>query len=128
MGMVGGGRDAFIGKVHRMAARLDGEIELVAGAFSSNPEKAKRSGEDLFLKPERVYADYQTMLQTESRLPPGDRIDFVSIVTPNNLHYPVAKVFLEAGFNVVCDKPMAFDLKEAVALRDLSSDLVRSLR
>lgn len=119
MGMVGGGRDAFIGKVHRMAARLDGEIELVAGAFSSNPEKAKRSGEDLFLKPERVYADYQTMLQTESQLPPGDRIDFVSIVTPNNLHYPVAKVFLEAGFNVVCDKPMAFDLKEAVALRDL---------
>ena len=119
MGMVGGGRDAFIGKVHRMAARLDGEIELVAGAFSSNPEKAKRSGQDLFLKPERVYADYQTMLQTESQLPPGDRIDFVSIVTPNNLHYPVAKVFLEAGFNVVCDKPMAFDLKEAVALRDL---------
>ena len=119
MGMVGGGRDAFIGKVHRMAARLDGEIELVAGAFSSNPEKAKRSGEDLFLKPERVYADYQTMLQTESQLPPGDRIDFVSIVTPNNLHYAVAKVFLEAGFNVVCDKPMAFDLKEAVALRDL---------
>ena len=119
MGMVGGGRDAFIGNVHRMAARLDGEIELVAGAFSSDPEKAKRSGEDFFLNPERIYPDYHTMVQTESQLPTGDRIDFVCIVTPNNLHYPIAKAFLEAGFNVVCDKPMTFDLKEAVALREL---------
>jgi predicted dehydrogenase len=110
MGMVGGGRDAFIGGVHRMAARLDGEIELVAGAFSSDPEKAKRSGEDLSLESERVYRDYQTMVETEARLPVGKRIDFVSIVTPNHLHFPVAKLFLEAGFNVVCDKPMTFDL------------------
>jgi predicted dehydrogenase len=119
MGMVGGGRDAFIGNVHRMAARLDGEIELVAGAFSSNPEKAKRSGEDFFLDPWRVYPDYQTMAQAETRLPAGQRIDFVSVVTPNHLHFPVATAFLEAGFNVVCDKPMTFDLKEALTLRDL---------
>ena len=119
MGMVGGGRDALIGNVHRMAARLDGGIELVAGAFSSDPGKARRSGEDLFLDPRRVYPDYQTMAQAESKLPAGHRIDFVSVVTPNHLHYPVAKVFLEAGLNVVCDKPLAFDLKEALALRDL---------
>jgi len=119
MGMVGGGRDAFIGGVHRMAARLDGEIELVAGAFSSDPEKGKRSGEDLSLESERVYRDYQTMVETEARLPVGKRIDFVSIVTPNHLHFPIAKLFLEAGFNVVCDKPMTFDLGEALALRDL---------
>jgi len=115
--MVGGGRDAFIGGVHRMAARLDGEIELVAGAFSSDPEKAKRSGEDLSLESERVYRDYQTMVETEARLPVGKRIDFVSIVTPNHLHFPVAKLFLDAGFNVVC--PMTFDLGEALALHDL---------
>jgi predicted dehydrogenase len=119
MGMVGGGRDAFIGGVHRMAARLDGEIELVAGAFSSDPEKSKRSGEDLSLESDRVYRDYQTMVETEARLPVGKRIDFVSIVTPNHLHFPIAKLFLEAGFNVVCDKPMTFDLGEALALRDL---------
>ena len=119
MGMVGGGREALIGNVHRMAVRLDGGIELVAGAFSSDPEKARRSGEDLFLDPQRVYPDYQTMVQAESKLPAGHRIDFVSVVTPNHLHYPVAKAFLEAGFNVVCDKPLAFDLKEALALRDL---------
>jgi len=117
--MVGGGRDAFIGGVHRMAARLDGEIELVAGAFSSDPEKGKRSGEDLSLESESVYRDYQTMVETEARLPVGKRIDFVSIVTPNHLHFPIAKLFLEAGFNVVCDKPMTFDLGEALALRDL---------
>ena len=108
-----------MGGVHRMAARLDGEIELVAGAFSSDPEKAKRSGEDLSLESERVYRDYQTMVETEARLPVGKRIDFVSIVTPNHLHFPIAKLFLEAGFNVVCDKPMTFDLGEALALRDL---------
>jgi predicted dehydrogenase len=118
-GMVGGGRDAFIGGVHRMAMRLDGKINLVAGAFSSNPEKAKLSGEDLLLDPKRVYPDYRTMATEEGRLPAGERIDFVSIVTPNRTHVPVAKAFLEAGFNVVCDKPLAFDLDEARALRDL---------
>jgi predicted dehydrogenase len=119
MGMVGGGRDAFIGNVHRFAARLDGEIELVAGAFSADPEKAKRSGEDFLLHPQRVYSDYQTMAEAEARLPVGQRIDFVSIVTPNHLHFPVAKTFLEAGFNVVCDKPMTLALNEAVTLREL---------
>jgi predicted dehydrogenase len=117
--MVGGGRDAFIGGVHRMAMRLDGKIELVAGAFSSNPQKAKLSGEDLLLDPKRVYADYRTMATEEGRLPGGERIDFVSVVTPNRTHVPVAKTFLEAGFNVVCDKPLAFNLEEARALRDV---------
>jgi Oxidoreductase family, NAD-binding Rossmann fold len=117
--MVGGGRDAFIGGVHRMAMRLDGKIELVAGAFSSNPEKAKLSGEDLLLDAQRVYADYRTMAAEESRLPSGERIDFVSVVTPNRTHVPVAKTFLEAGINVVCDKPLAFNLEEARALRDV---------
>ena len=119
MGMVGGGRDALIGNVHRFAARLDGEIELVAGAFSADPERAKRAGVDFLLDPKRVYSDYRTMARAEAGLPVDQRIDFVSIVTPNHLHFPVAKAFLEAGFNVVCDKPMTFDLKEALALRDL---------
>jgi predicted dehydrogenase len=119
MGMVGGGRDAFIGAVHRMAARLDGRIELVGGAFSSDPAKSRASGEDLGLDPSRVYPDYQTMAAAESKLPDGERIDFVSIVTPNNVHFPPAKTFLEAGFHVVCDKPMTYDLAEAKALRDL---------
>ncbi len=114
--MVGGGRDAFIGAVHRMAMRLDGKIELVAGAFSSNPEKSRLSGEDLLLDPRRVYPDYRTMIERELQLPVGERIDFVSIVTPNRTHVPVAKAFLEAGFNVVCDKPLAFDLEEALEL------------
>jgi predicted dehydrogenase len=119
MGMVGGGRDAFIGAVHRMAAWLDGKIDLVAGAFSSNPEKSRLSGEDLGLDPKRVYPDYETMAKKEAGLPKDQRIDFVSIVTPNNAHFPVAKTFLEAGFNVVSDKPMTFDLAEALQLRDL---------
>jgi predicted dehydrogenase len=119
MGMVGGGRDAFIGAVHRLAARLDGRIELVAGAFSSDPAKSKASGEDLGLDPSRVYPDYQTMAAAESKLPENERIDFVTIVTPNNVHFPPAKTFLEAGFHVVCDKPMTFDLAEAKALREV---------
>jgi predicted dehydrogenase len=119
MGMVGGGRDAFIGAVHRMAARLDGRIELVAGAFSSDPAKSKASGEDLGLDPSRVYPDYQTMAAAESKLRENERIDFVTIVTPNNVHFPPAKTFLEAGFHVVCDKPMTFDLAEAKALREV---------
>ena len=119
MGMVGGGRDELIGNVHRFAARLDGEIELVAGAFSADPEKAKRSGGDFLLDPKRVYSDYRTMAPAEASLPVDQRIDFVSIVTPNHLHFPVATAFLETGFNVVCDKPMTFDLKEALELRDL---------
>jgi predicted dehydrogenase len=119
MGMVGGGRDAFIGAVHRMAARLDGRIDLVAGAFSSDPAKSRVSGQDLGLDSSRVYPDYETMAAAESKLPAEERIDFVSIVTPNFVHFPPSKTFLEAGFHVVCDKPMTFDLAEAKALRDL---------
>jgi predicted dehydrogenase len=119
MGMVGGGRDAFIGAVHRMATRLDGRIDLVAGAFSSDAAKSRASGEDLGLDPLRVYPDYETMAAAESKLPENERIDFVSIVTPNNVHFSPAKTFLKAGFHVVCDKPMTYDLAEAKALRDL---------
>ncbi len=117
MGMVGGGRGAFIGAVHRMAANLDGKIELVAGAFSSDPEKSKLSGEDFFLDPDRVYGSYQEMAEKEAAR--EDKIDFVSIVVQNHLHFEVAKIFLEAGFNVICDKPMTRTLDEARALRDI---------
>ena len=117
MGMVGGGRGAFIGQVHRMAANLDGKIELVAGAFSSNPEKSKLSGEDFFLDPERVYGSYEEMAKAEAAREDG--IDFVSIVVQNHLHFTVAKTFLEAGINVICDKPLALSLEEGKELSDL---------
>ena len=116
--MVGGGKEAFIGAVHRMAMRLDNEIELVAGAFSSGAEKSRLSGEELFLNPERVYSNYREMALSEARLPPNERIDLVSVVTPNWLHLPVCKTFLEAGFNVVCDKPLALSLEEGLQLQD----------
>jgi len=119
MGMVGGGRGAFIGSVHRMAARLDGEIDLVAGCFSSDPAKSKASGADFFLDPARVYSSYVEMAKREAALPADRRIDFVSIVTRNNTHYAVAKAFLEAGIHVVCDKPLCFTLKEGRKLREL---------
>ncbi len=119
MGMVGGGRGAFIGAVHRMAANLDGKIELVAGCFSSNPEKSKLSGEDFFLDPSRVYSSYAEMAKAEGALPLGERIDFVSIVTRNDLHFAVAKAFLEAGIHIVCEKPMAFSLEEAKELKKI---------
>ena len=117
-GMVGGGQNAFIGAVHRMAANLDGQIELVAGAFSSDPQNSQTTGEQLFLDPRRVYASYEEMAGREAALPESERIDFVSIVTPNFLHAPVATTFLKAGFHVVCDKPIALTLKEAKALRN----------
>lgn len=119
MGMVGGGRGAFIGAVHRMAARLDGEIDLVAGCFSSDPAKSKASGEDFFLDPSRVYASYAEMAKAEAALPADRRIDFVSIVTRNNTHFAVAKAFLEAGIHVVCDKPLCFTLAEGRKLQAL---------
>ncbi len=119
MGMIGGGRGAFIGAVHRMAAALDGEIELVCGAFSSDPKRSKMSGKDLYLPPNRCYADFEEMIQKEKELPPGDRMDFVAIVTPNHLHYAPARLALENGFHVVCDKPLCFDLKEAKSLQRL---------
>ena len=117
MGMVGGGRGAFIGEVHRMAANLDGKIELVAGALSSDPEKSRLSGEDLFLDPDRVYGSYKEMAEKEAAR--EDKVDFISIVVQNHLHFDVAKTFLEAGFHVICDKPMTRTLDEAHALRDI---------
>ncbi|MEI6121176.1 MAG: Gfo/Idh/MocA family oxidoreductase [Opitutae bacterium] len=120
MGMVGGGRGAFIGAVHRMAAALDGQIELVAGSFSADPEKSRLSGQDLYLNPKRVYGSYQEMASAEAKLPVGERIDFVSIVARNDMHYPVAKAFLEAGIHVVCEKPLAYSLAEAKKLLALT--------
>ncbi|WP_180125732.1 Gfo/Idh/MocA family protein [Rhodoferax sp. BLA1] len=114
--MVGGGRDAFIGAVHRKAAALDGQIELVAAALSSHPDKARASGRDLFLAEDRNHGSWQDLLADELRRPPEERIDFVSIVTPNHLHYPVAQAFVDAGFNVVCDKPLVHTPEQAQAL------------
>lgn len=117
MGMIGGGPGAFIGAVHRLAANMDGQIELVCGAFSSKPEKSKEAGEQLFLDPERVYPSYKEMIEKESRLPENERMDFVSIVTPNHLHFEPAKLALEHGFHVVVDKPMTLNLEEAKQLK-----------
>jgi hypothetical protein len=97
MGMVGGGREGTIGVVHQTAAQRDRKIELVAGAFSSDAERSRQAGEDLGLHSSRVYSDYRIMAAEEAKLPAGARIDFVSIVTPNHLHFPVAKAFLEGG-------------------------------
>lgn len=119
MGMIGGGRGAFIGAVHRMAAGIDGQIEFVAGALDVNPEIAILSGQDLFLSPWRTYGTYQEMIEKESKLPEGERIDFVSIVTPNHVHYDPAKLALENGFHVVCEKPMTYSYEEALALEKL---------
>ncbi len=119
MGMIGGGRGAFIGGVHRMAAALDGQIELVCGAFSSRPEVSKASGEDFFLDANRVYGDYIEMITREAELPEGERMDFVSIVTPNHMHYGPAKMALEYGFHVVCDKPLSFNMEQAEELQKL---------
>ena len=119
MGMIGGGRGAFIGGVHRMAAALDGQIELVAGCFSADSEKSRSSGADLWLDPDRTYGTYEAMARAEAALPPGRRLDFVSIVTRNNSHFAVARTFLEAGFNVICEKPLAYNLTQAKQLRAL---------
>jgi predicted dehydrogenase len=113
MGMVGGGSGALIGAVHRRAAIMDGEVEFVAGALSSNWEKALASGRELGLADERNYASWERMLEDELSLPEKERIDFVSIVTPNHMHHPVARAFAEAGFNVVLDKPMVHTSQEA---------------
>lgn len=114
--MIGGGPGAFIGAIHRTAALMDGEIELVCGAFSSNPQKSKQAGEELNLNPERIYGSYEEMIQKEAALAQEERMDFVSIVTPNHLHFAPARLALENGFHVVLDKPMTFDLKEAKEL------------
>lgn len=113
MGMVGGGPGSFIGHVHYMAAMLDGQIELVCGSFSSDPKKSKITGAGYYLTPERVYDTYQEMIAEEAKLPEGIRMDFLCIVTPNHLHFEPAKLAMENGFHVVCDKPLALDSDEA---------------
>ena len=119
LGMVGGGRGAFIGGVHRLCARLDGEYELVAGALSSDPQRARESGADLGLAPERVYASFTDMAAAEARRPDG--IEVVSIVTPNDSHHAIARAFLDRGIDVICDKPMTTTVEDAL-------DLVQAVR
>lgn len=125
MGMIGGGPGAFIGAVHRIAANIDGEIELVCGAFSSNAEKSKQAGAQLFLSPDRSYASYKEMIEKEKALPENQRMDFVSIVTPNHVHFEPAKLAMENGFDVVLDKPMTFSLEEAHALKKIAEQTGR---
>ncbi len=115
-GMVGGGRGAFIGGVHRIAAAMDQQIELVCGAFSSDPEKSKASGADLFLPANRCYGTFEEMIKAEKALPADQRMDFISIVTPNHMHFPPAKMALENGFHVLSDKPATFNLVESKEL------------
>ena len=126
MGMVGGGRESLIGPIHRIAAQMDNKIELVAGAFSSTAEKSRLSGRDLLISSDRIYDDYKQMIASESALSDDEKIDFISIVTPNNFHYVVAKEALRAGFHVVCDKPITMNLDEALSLEEEvnNSDLI----
>src|SRR6187399_1705658 len=118
-GMVGGGRGAFIGAVHRIAAALDQQVELVCGAFSSDPQRSKDSGADFFLPSDRCYGSFEEMIKGEAALPPDQRMDFISIVTPNHMHFPPAKMALEHGFHVLSDKPATFNLAEAKKLAEL---------
>jgi predicted dehydrogenase len=122
MGMVGGGRGAFIGTVHRIAATMDNRIELVCGALSSTPDKAKASARDWLIRDDRAYGTCTEMLAVEARRPASDRMDFVCIVTPNHMHFPVAMAALDAGFHVVCDKPMTLTLAEARKLEKKVGD------
>ena len=117
IGMVGGGKDAFIGGVHRIALRLDGYYELVAGSFSSNFDNSKETGKDLGLAEDRIYKTYQEMAEKESSR--SDAIDVVAIVTPNHLHVPIAKIFAEKGIHIICDKPLALSSKEAISLKNI---------
>ena len=126
MALVGGGAGSFIGRVHATAAVLDNRAELVAGALSSNPERAKASAPDYDIPADRAYGSYQELLEKESNLPEDQRIDFVSIATPNHTHFEIAKAAVEAGFNVICDKPLTFDLEQAEELGKVvdASDVV----
>lgn len=119
LGMIGGGQDAFIGAVHRIAAFMDGQYDLVCGAFSSNAEKSKASGMALGIAPERAYASYQQLFEKEKALPANERMQVVSIVTPNHVHFEPAKLAMENGFHVVLDKPMTFSLAEAKELKQV---------
>lgn len=126
MGMVGGGQGAFIGDVHRLAARLDGKIELVCGAFSRDEENCKATGASLGLSASRCYADFNEMMAAEAALPETERMEFVSIVTPNHVHFPVAKAALNAGFHVLSDKPATLNLEEARELSQIVSNTGKS--
>lgn len=117
MGLVGGGQGSFIGRVHSIAACLDNRATVVAGALSSNPERAKASAPDYDIPTSRAYGSYQELIEKESKLPESERIDFISVTTPNHTHFEIAKAAVEAGFNVICDKPMTFDLKQAEELQ-----------
>ncbi len=117
MGMIGGGKDAFIGAIHRIAANMDGQIELVCGALSVHHDLAIESGKMLYLSPERTYTNYEDMFKAESKMPADKRMDFVTIVTPNFAHFAPAMMALENGFNVVIEKPMTFTLEEAKLLK-----------
>ena len=119
MGMVGGGRGAFIGAVHRIAANMDGQVELVCGAFSSDPQRSKDSGADFYLPPERCYGSFEEMIAAEAKLPADKRMDFLSIVTPNHMHFPPAALALKSGFHVLSDKPATLNLAEAKKLAAL---------
>src|SRR5947209_3503586 len=116
MGLIGGGQGAFIGRVHCITAVLDNRAALVAGALSSDPAKAKASAPDYDIPASRAYGSYQEMIAAESKLPADQRIDFVSVATPNHTHFEIAKGFAEAGFNVMCDKPLTLDLAQAEQL------------
>jgi predicted dehydrogenase len=118
MAMIGGGKDAFIGAVHRLAMNMDGQVELVAGALSVNPEVALDSGKSLFLEESRIYTDYKVMLEKEAAMPAGKRIDFVTIVTPNFVHFDPAMMALDKGFNVVIEKPITFTLEQAKQIKE----------
>ena len=126
LGMVGGGEGAFIGAVHRLAARMDDHYVLVAGALSSTPEKAQRSGKALGLAPDRIYDDFETMAKEEAKRPDG--IEAVAIVTPNDTHAPASKAFLKAGIHVICDKPLTLNLKEALSLEKAVKQSGKHLR
>jgi len=118
MGMIGGGKDAFIGAVHRLAFNMDGQVELVAGALSINPDIAVESGNILYLEQDRIYTDYKVMLEKEAAMPADKRLDFVSIVTPNFVHFDPAMMALDKGFNVVIEKPITFSLEQAIQLKE----------
>lgn len=129
MGLVGGGQGSFIGRVHTIAAGLDNRAEIVAGAFSSDPERSKASAPSYGVDDSRAYGSYGEMLEAERKLPEGERIDFVSVTTPNHTHFEIAKAAVDAGFNVICDKPMTFDLAQAEELLKAvdASDVVFAL-
>ena len=129
MGMVGGGIDSFIGSIHRKAAVMDGQIDFIAGALSSSEKKARDSAKEQFLNENRSYGSWEEMLEKELILPESERIDFVSIVTPNHTHFSISKAFLESGFHVICDKPMTYSLAEAKQLVEIvqNSDSIFAL-